>query len=95
MTIKTDSFELAGDLIQDFCQYSKVEEVESVCDFQTDWLRVEELMGEVDGYNEARVKMSGDMAEKTQQLKMGVVRAEDARMQREVGRVKKGYAAVF
>ena len=89
--IKTDSFELAGDLVQDFCAYCKVEEVESVCDFGGDWLRLEELMGEVEGWNEARVRMSGDMAEKTQQLKMAVVRAEDARMQREVVRVQTAY----
>ena len=95
VVVKTDSFELAGDLIQDFCLYCKVDEVESVADFQNDWQRLSDLMASIDGYNDARVRMSGDMAERTQVLKMGVVKAEDARMQKEVGRVRKGYQAVY
>ena len=95
LTIRTDSFELAGDLVQDFCGYCKVDEVEAVCDFAADWQRLEELMQEVEGHNTARVSMSGDMAEKTQQLKMAVVRAEDARMQKMVERVQAAYARAW
>ena len=95
VVIRTDSMELAGDLIQDFAAYCKIDQLDAVCDFPAEAARLDELMQAVAGHNDARMRMGGDMAEKTQQLKLAVVRAEDARLIGEAARTGKGYAQAW
>ena len=94
ITIRTDSMELAGDLVTDLCAYCKIDECDSVCDFAGEWACVEQLMAAVSASNEVRLRASADMADSIQRVKMGVIRAEDARLIGEVGDVRRLYANV-
>ena len=95
ITVRTDNMELAGDLITDLCQYCKIDECDSVCDFANEFQTVEQLMTAVSAMNDVRLRASADMADAIQRVKMGVIRAEDARLIGEVADVRKLYANVY
>ena len=95
ITIRTDNMELAGDLITDLCQYCKIDECDSVCDFANEFATVEQLMAAVSAMNDVRLRASADMADAIQRVKVGVIRAEDARLIGEVADVRKLYANVY
>ena len=95
ITIRTDSMELAGDLITDLCQYCKIDECDSVCDFPNEFTVIEQLMSAVSAMNDTRLRASADMADSIQRVKVGVIRAEDARLIGESTDVRRLYANVY
>ncbi|RHX98120.1 hypothetical protein DYB36_002746 [Aphanomyces astaci] len=60
---------------------------------QTDVLRVSET--DVDDYNSIRLKLTGDMADDSNQLKHLVIRAEDARILHDMASMRSYYAELF
>jgi len=95
VTIKTDSMELAGDVVQDLCKYLKIEELESVADFSLELEQFQQTLQHVEEYNAQRVKTSVDMADSSNVVKTLIIKAEDQRMLGCVGGMQKQYAALY
>ena len=78
--IKTDSMELAGDIIQDICSFMNIQELESYADFAVEMEELKQVIKKVNDYNEVRLHLAADMAEAIKNAKIFVVKAEDARI---------------
>jgi len=93
VVIKSDSMDLCGDLIQDFCRYCKIAELSSTADFPDDFRQAEEAMDFITEFNSSRIKMSAEMAEATQNIKVNLIKSEDARMLELPDLIQKNYQA--
>ncbi|KAJ4460589.1 putative Bardet-Biedl syndrome 2 protein [Paratrimastix pyriformis] len=80
VTIRTDDMELAGDLVQDLCQFLQRAELDSLADFPTEMERFQKVLQKVLEFNALRLKLTADMADGSNLVKALVVKAEDARL---------------
>jgi hypothetical protein len=77
---RVDDMELAGEMVQDLCRYLQLDELESTATFPAEMEGFREVLSRVEGYNAQRAKMTADMADVSNRLKMLVIKAEDARI---------------
>jgi len=80
LSIRTESLELAGDLVQDLCLFIGVEELESKADFPKEVEGFRAVLEKVGEYNATRQSMATDVADQSNLVKEFVARAEDARI---------------
>eukprot|EP01027_Heterolobosea_sp_BB2_P022819 GEZU01033661.1.p1 GENE.GEZU01033661.1~~GEZU01033661.1.p1 ORF type:complete len:176 (-),score=72.34 GEZU01033661.1:15-542(-) len=80
ITIRVDDMEIAGEIIQDMCQYLTVNELESVANFPQEFEVFRQILVKVDEYNSVRLKLTAEMADSSQLVKAFVIKAEDARI---------------
>lgn len=78
--IRTDSMDLAAELVQDLCTHLEWRELESVADFPQQMEDFRTLLVRVDECNAIRLKLTGEMADDSNQVKNLVIRAEDSRI---------------
>ena len=78
--IKTDSIELAGDIIQDLVSFMNVSDLESYADFQIELEEFKAVLKKVNDFNQARMHITADIAESVTNVKGLIVRAEDSRI---------------
>ena len=78
--IKTDSMEVAGDMLQDLCAFMSIQELESVAEFPTEMEELRQIIKKVNDYNEVRMHLTADMAESVKTAKTWIVKAEDSRI---------------
>lgn len=78
--IKTDSMEVAGDIVQDLCSIMNITDLESSADFPKEMEELKLVIKKVNDYNEVRLHLAADMAEAIRNAKVFVVKAEDARI---------------
>ena len=89
--IMTDDMEVAGDVIQDLCQFLDVRELTSVAEFPAERAVLKAVMAEVDNFNAVRLKLSVDMADASSIVKTLVIKAEDARLMADMEAMKRHY----
>ena len=87
--------ELAGELVQDLCRYFKLDELESTAHFPGDMESFRNVLTLVADYNAQRLKLTADMADTSQRVKVLVVRAEDARVLGDMDDMNRHYAELF
>ncbi|KAH9150352.1 hypothetical protein AeRB84_006779 [Aphanomyces euteiches] len=80
MEIRVNDMTVAAELIQDLCHHLQIDELESIADFPAQFAAFRDLLVRVDDYNSIRLKLTGDMADDSNQIKHLVIRAEDARI---------------
>eukprot|EP01112_Ceratiomyxa_fruticulosa_P008405 TRINITY_DN2178_c0_g3_i1.p1 TRINITY_DN2178_c0_g3~~TRINITY_DN2178_c0_g3_i1.p1 ORF type:complete len:691 (+),score=149.61 TRINITY_DN2178_c0_g3_i1:135-2207(+) len=95
MTIKTDDFEAAGDIIQDLATYLGVQELESTAHFPTDMEAFRHLLTQVDEFNATRLRLTAEMADNSNLIKNLVVRSEDSRLLGDIKTMKRYYSSLF
>lgn len=95
ITIRTDSMELAGDIIQDLCRYLKIDTLESVADFPEEMDTFQNVLNKVEDYNAQRLKMSAEIADSSNLVKTLVIKAEDARILNEMNQMAKFYSQLY
>ncbi|GIY60210.1 bardet-Biedl syndrome 2 protein homolog [Caerostris extrusa] len=78
--IKTDDMELAGELIQSLSQSLTLEDLSVTAHFPQETENVNE-------YQSVRQQLSADMADNSGLIRNLVVRAEDARLMREISKL--------
>lgn len=93
--IRCDNIDLVGDLVQDLAKYLQIYELESIASFPIEAKQFEELMGRVDDFNSARLRLTADMAEDSQRVKALVVRAEDSRLMSDMDCMRRAYTELF
>ena len=81
-SIMTDNIDLAGELIQDLSGFFGVTELTSTATFTKDLNRIKELLEKIEDFNSVRTQLTVNMAENCQNVKALIVKAEDARIQR-------------
>lgn len=80
IVFQTDDMQLAAELVQDLCAYLEWRDLESLADFPRQMEEFKELLVRVDECNAIRLKLTGEMADDSNQIKNLVIRAEDARI---------------
>jgi hypothetical protein len=78
MELRCDDMETCANIITDLCNYVKLTELSSVCDFPLAFAELEATLNRVEQFNAARKQMGVDMADSSQAIKMSVIQAEDA-----------------
>merc|ERR1719231_1360168 len=81
-------------MIQDFCGFLQVNELESVAHFPDEMEKFKSVLMKVDEYNAVRLKLTAEMADSSQLVKALIVKAEDYRMLSDMGNLKKVYSAL-
>lgn len=77
---RTDDMELAAELMQHMCVFLEWRELDSVADFSRQMEDFRALLVRVDECNAIRLKLTGEMADDSNQVKNLVIRVEDARI---------------
>jgi Bardet-Biedl syndrome 2 protein len=72
--------QLAAEIVQDMCTHLEWRELESIADFPQQMEEFRHLLVRVDECNAIRLKLTGEMADDSNQVKNLVIRAEDARI---------------
>ncbi|ETV96086.1 hypothetical protein H310_10727 [Aphanomyces invadans] len=95
MEIRVENMSVAAELIQDLCRALQIDDLESVADFPEQLAEFRQLLVRVDEYNSIRLKLTGDMADDSNQLKHLVIRAEDARILHDMSSMRAYYSELF
>jgi len=95
LVVRTDDMELAGELVQDFCAYVGITELQSVADFPMEMEAFRTGLVQVDEYNAVRLKLTAEMADSSNLLKALVIKAEDARIINNMGLMRRMYQQLF
>eukprot|EP00357_Protocruzia_adherens_P016107 CAMPEP_0115029300 /NCGR_PEP_ID=MMETSP0216-20121206/36898_1 /TAXON_ID=223996 /ORGANISM="Protocruzia adherens, Strain Boccale" /LENGTH=730 /DNA_ID=CAMNT_0002405817 /DNA_START=80 /DNA_END=2272 /DNA_ORIENTATION=- len=94
ITVRTDNVELAGDLIQDIASFMGLDTLEVAADMPHEIEELKQTLDDVERYSSVRTHLTGNIAEAATSVKTVIVRAEDARIQRDMGNMKRMYAAL-
>mmetsp|Transcript_48141 Transcript_48141/g.151053 ORF Transcript_48141/g.151053 Transcript_48141/m.151053 type:complete len:712 (-) Transcript_48141:38-2173(-) len=89
--IRTDSMQLAGDLVQDFSEFANLAELESTAHFPQEMESFKDIVQVVERHNETRLSLAAESAELSGRVKELVVRAEDCRLLGNFTEMKKKY----
>jgi Bardet-Biedl syndrome 2 protein len=85
---------LAGEIIQDFCGFFGVTELNSSAQFPRDLVKIKELLEKIEDFNTVRTQLTVNMAESCQNVKALIVKAEDARIQKNMGYFKQNLSSL-
>jgi Bardet-Biedl syndrome 2 protein len=92
--IRTDDIEVAGEIMQDFCQFLQINELESIAHFPDEMEKFKSVLMKVDEYNAVRLKLTAEMADSSNLVKALIVKAEDYRMLSDMGNLKKVFSSL-
>jgi Bardet-Biedl syndrome 2 protein len=95
VTILADSMDLAGELLQDVAAYFGVRDVDSTADFPEEMARFRTVVETVDACNAIRQRLTAEIADSSNAVKMLVVRAEDARALGDMTTMRRAYAELM
>ena len=86
--------ELAGSLIADLAGFLHVSELETQADFPQEIEKIKVLLAEAEQYNTLRSQLNANIAEVANSVKISIVKAEDARVLKDMPLLKKVYAGL-
>lgn len=95
ITIRTDSMELAAEIVQALAADLGVRELESLADFPAEMTAFQEVLMRVDEYNAIRLKLTAEMADSSNLVKTLVIKAEDARILGDMKLMKRMYSELY
>ena len=76
--------ELAGTLINDLANFLHVQELETQADFPLEVEKIKSLLAEAEQFNTLRSQLNANIAEVANNVKVSIVKAEDARVLRDM-----------
>ncbi|XP_022711587.1 Bardet-Biedl syndrome 2 protein homolog [Varroa jacobsoni] len=91
MTIRTESMEIAGEMIQSLTSFLGIEELQSTADFPTENGKLVELMAKIEEFQSAKMSMSAQMADNSAHIRALIIRAEDARLMKDFKAMRQWY----
>uniref|UniRef100_F6UN54 Bardet-Biedl syndrome 2 protein homolog n=1 Tax=Ornithorhynchus anatinus TaxID=9258 RepID=F6UN54_ORNAN len=95
ITVSTDDIDLAGDIIQSMASFFAIEDLQVEADFPGYFEELRKVLIKVDEYHSVHQKLSADMADHSNLIRSLLVRAEDARLMRDMKTMKKRYVELF
>merc|ERR1712227_85914 len=81
-------------MIQDLCAHLQVSELESIANFPDEMEKFKSVLMKVDEYNAVRLKLTAEMADSSNLVKLLIVKAEDYRMLSDMGNLKKVFSSL-
>ncbi|XP_018496842.1 Bardet-Biedl syndrome 2 protein homolog [Galendromus occidentalis] len=91
MTIRTESMEIAGEMIQSLTSFLGIEELQSAADFPAESENLLQLMQRIEEFQSAKMQMSAQMADNSALIRALIVRAEDARLMKDFKAMRQWY----
>lgn len=95
ITVNTDDIDLAGDIIQSMASFFALEELQVEADFPAYFEELRKVLIKVDEYHSVHQKLSADMADNSNLIRSLLVRAEDARLMRDMKTMKSRYMELY
>uniref|UniRef100_A0A5F8G2J0 Bardet-Biedl syndrome 2 n=1 Tax=Monodelphis domestica TaxID=13616 RepID=A0A5F8G2J0_MONDO len=95
ITVSTDDIDLAGDIIQSMASFFAIEDLQVEADFPVYFEELRKVLIKVDEYHSVHQKLSADMADHSNLIRSLLVRAEDARLMRDMKTMKKRYVELY
>ncbi|KAB0392670.1 hypothetical protein E2I00_006297 [Balaenoptera physalus] len=95
ITINTDDIDLAGDIIQSMASFFAIEDLQVEADFPVYFEELRKVLVKVDEYHSVHQKLSADMADNSNLIRSLLVRAEDARLMRDMKTMKNRYMELY
>ncbi|XP_036201050.1 Bardet-Biedl syndrome 2 protein [Myotis myotis] len=95
ITVKTDDIDLAGDIIQSIASFFAIEDLQVEADFPVYFEELRKVLVKVDEYHSVHQKLSADMADNSNLIRSLLVRAEDARLMRDMKTMKNRYMELY
>jgi len=86
--------EFAGNLITDLASFLHVEELETQADFPQEIEKLKVLISDAEQFNTLRSQLNANIADVANNVKISVVKAEDARVLKDMSLLKKVYSAL-
>ncbi|KAM4614369.1 BBSome complex member BBS2 [Discoglossus pictus] len=93
--LQTDDMDLSGDIIQSLAAFLAIEDLAVEADFPKYFEQLRNILVQVDEYHSVHQKMTADMADQSNLIRSMLVQAEDARLMRDMGNMKKRYAELY
>jgi len=91
----TEDMELAGELVQDICGYLQKDELSSTADFATEMNKFQEILQKVEEYHAVRLRLTAEMADRSNTVKTLVIKAEDSRILGDMRNMKEHYSGLW
>ncbi|XP_060248191.1 Bardet-Biedl syndrome 2 protein [Meriones unguiculatus] len=95
VTVNTDDIDLAGDIIQSMASFFAIEDLQVEADFPVYFEELRKVLVKVDEYHSVHQKLSADMADNSNVIRSLLVRAEDARLMRDMKTMKNRYMELY
>jgi len=95
LEVRTDDMELAGHLVQGICDALGIVDRESTADFPVAMLKFQEVIASVNACKSQRLALSASVADSTNQIKMMITRAEEARVLGEMPQMNQTYMELY
>nr|KAF6406153.1 Bardet-Biedl syndrome 2 [Molossus molossus] len=95
ITVNTDDIDLAGDIIQSMASFFAIEDLQVEADFPVYFEELRKVLIKVDEYHSVHQKLSADMADNSNLIRSLLVRAEDARLMRDMKTMKNRYMELY
>ncbi|XP_068938539.1 Bardet-Biedl syndrome 2 protein [Petaurus breviceps papuanus] len=95
VAVNTDDIDLAGDIIQSMASFFAIEDLQVEADFPIYFEELRKVLVKVDEYHSVHQKLSADMADHSNLIRSLLVRAEDARLMRDMKTMKKRYVELY
>ncbi|XP_052023070.1 Bardet-Biedl syndrome 2 protein [Apodemus sylvaticus] len=95
ITVNTDDIDLAGDIIQSIASFFAIEDLQVEADFPVYFEELRKVLVKVDEYHSVHQKLSADMADNSNLIRSLLVRAEDARLMRDMKTMKSRYMELY
>lgn len=93
--MNTDDIDLAGDIIQSIASFFAIEDLQVEADFPVYFEELRKVLVKVDEYHSVHQKLSADMADNSNLIRSLLVRAEDARLMRDMKTMKSRYMELY
>ena len=93
--VLTEDIELAGEVLQDLCNTLQVVELESLAEFPAEMEAFRAVLLRVDEFNAARLQLTAEMADQSNNAKTMVIKAEDARILGDIKGMRAAYAELY
>lgn len=93
--IQTDDMELAGDIVQELCDFLNITELSSTADFPLEFDILQAVLIMVQELQSTRQKLSSDMADHSNIIRALVVKSEDSRAMGDVHGMRQGYLQLY
>ncbi|XP_012860650.1 Bardet-Biedl syndrome 2 protein [Echinops telfairi] len=95
VAVNTDDIDLAGDIIQSMASFFAIEDLQVEADFPAYFEELRKVLAKVDEHHSVHQKLSADMADNSSLIRSLLVRAEDARLMRDMKAMKNRYMELY
>ncbi|OXB74090.1 UNVERIFIED_CONTAM: hypothetical protein H355_003153 [Colinus virginianus] len=95
ISISTDDIDLAGDIIQSMASFLAIEDLQVEADFPAYFEELRKVLVKVDEHHSVNQRLTADMADHSNLIRITLVQAEDARLLGDMKNMKTRYVELY